>query len=43
MDSLEPSAKQQELQSLSALDTLTSAMKSNIIPNQEYLLQGIYV
>ncbi|OXA57818.1 mediator of RNA polymerase II transcription subunit 18 isoform X2 [Folsomia candida] len=40
MDSLEPSAKQQELQSLSALDTLTSAMKSNIIPNQEYLLQG---
>jgi len=42
MDSLEPTAKQQELQlqSLSALDTLSSAMKSNIVPNQEYLLQG---
>jgi mediator of RNA polymerase II transcription subunit 18 len=24
----------------SALDNLTSALKSNIIPNQEYLLQG---
>jgi len=40
MDGLEPSAKQQELQSLSALDTLMTAMKTNIVPNQEYLLQG---
>lgn len=39
MDS-EPTAKQTELQSLSAIDTLSSAMKSNIVPNQEYLLQG---
>ncbi|ODN06124.1 Mediator of RNA polymerase II transcription subunit 18 [Orchesella cincta] len=41
MDGLEPTAKQTELhQSLSAIDTLTSAMKSNVVPNQEYLLQG---
>lgn len=40
MDSLEPTAKQQELQSLSALDLLSSAVRSNIVPNQEYLLQG---
>jgi len=39
MDS-EPSAKQQELLSLSAVETLNSAIKSNIVPNQEYLLQG---
>ncbi len=25
---------------ISAIDMLTSALKSNIIPNQEYLLQG---
>jgi len=41
MDALEPTAKQTELhQSLSAIETLNSAMKSNIVPNQEYLLQG---
>lgn len=41
MEGLEPTAKQTELlQSLSAIDTLSSAMKSNIVPNQEYLLQG---
>jgi mediator of RNA polymerase II transcription subunit 18 len=39
MDS-EPSAKQQEWLSLSAHETLSSALKSNIVPNQEYLLQG---
>lgn len=25
---------------ISAIDMLTSALRSNIIPNQEYLLQG---
>lgn len=41
MENLEPTAKQTELhQSLSAVETLNSAMKSNIVPNQEYLLQG---
>jgi len=29
--------------SQSALDTLTSALKTNIVPNQEYLLQGSIV
>lgn len=41
MENLEPTAKQTELhQSLSAVETLHSAVKSNIVPNQEYLLQG---
>jgi len=36
----EPSSKQYEIQSLSFLDTLNSAIKTNIVPNQEYFLQG---
>lgn len=41
MENLEPTAKSLELhQTLSAVETLSNAMKSNIIPNQEYLLQG---
>jgi len=40
METSEPQSKHQEMQSLSSLDNLASAMRTNIIPNQEYLLQG---
>lgn len=43
LEGLEPSAKQQEIQSLSALDALTSAVSSKIVPNTEFLLEGSIV